>query len=338
MSEEIRARLEACYQQQDQDFQISDLTAITDGWETEVYSFSATLRQQTEPLILRMYPGADAAAKCEHEANAILQLVQKGYPVPKVRLYQTDADRLGKPFLIMQKIDGRALGEVMREDTARQPELLTRFVQLLVDLHLMDYTLISGAGLAEMANDPDDVFPRLLARWRQQIVGKRGQAWAAPVLGWLDDHARGLTPQIAFLHGDFHPYNVLMTPDDKLYVIDWSGFSVGDYRSDLAWTLMLISTNGYPQLRDAILSEYGRLAGTPVEQIAYFDVLAALRRLVDFAGSVGSGAEAMGMRPETVAIMRGQRDHYRQVYALLQSRTGLRLPEIEGLLDGLAES
>ena len=117
--------------------------------------------------------------------------------------------------------------------------------------------------------------------------------------------------------------------------IDWSGFSLGDYRYDLAWTLLLVSTSGYPELRDLILSEYARLAGKPVEQIEYFDVLAVLRRLVDFSVSLGSGAEAMGMRSETVAIMRGRGDHYRQVYAILQDRTGLQIPEIEQLLDSL---
>lgn len=334
MSEDVKARLEAYYRRADKDFQISDLKPISDGWETEVYSFTLKLRHQTEQMILRMYPGADAAAKCEREYEGLYGGSANRYPVLLVTRHETDPEWLGKPFIIMQKIDGRPLGELMREDTARQSELLSRFVQLFVDLHRSyDYHTYHYAWLNRY---PAIYTPATLENRRKAILDHFGQTWAAPIFDWLDAYEVKEAPALSPLHGDFHPYNVLITPDDQLYVIDWSGFSVGDYRYDLAWTLLLVSTSGYPQLRDLILSEYARLAGKPVEQLEYFDVLASLRRLVDFSVSLGSGAEATGMRPETAAIMRERGDHYRQVYALLQNRTGLQIPEIEQLLDSLS--
>ena len=70
----------------------------------------------------------------------------------------------------MQKIDGRSLGVVMREDAVRQPELnnptpgqqdkLTRFVQLFVNLHRMDYRLFQN-GLTNQRFP--ELFPRLYA-------------------------------------------------------------------------------------------------------------------------------------------------------------------------------
>ncbi len=251
------------------------------------------------------------------------------YPVPHVYDREADTNWLGKPFIVMQKIEGRPLGDVMREDIARQPELLTRFVQLAVNLHRIDYSPFAKWNIAS-----PNALPMLLLQWRTLLENFK-QTWAVPVFDWLDAHKVDAAPQISPLHGDFHPNNILLTPENKLYVIDWSSFAIGDYRFDLAWTLLLISTQGYPELRRVILSEYERLSHHAVENIGYFDVIAALRRLFDLSASLGSGAESLGMRPETVEIMRRQRDHYQQVYALLQSITGLTLPEIERLIEGL---
>lgn len=258
-----------------------------------------------------------------------------GYPIPRVIYRDKDATRLGKPLLVMQKIEGRPLGDLMRDDIARQPELLSRFVQLVVDLHHLNHTPF----LQMFPNTPDAPsawLPALLARWRGIVAA---HAWAAPIFDWLDAHAPEAasgTTRLSPLHGDFHPHNVLITPDDELYVIDWSGFSLGDYRYDLAWTLLLIASSGYPQLRELILSEYARLAGQPVANIEYFDVLAALRRLYDLAASLGGGAESLGMRPETVAIMRQQQDRYQYVYGLLRDRTGIRITYLEDLIASLS--
>jgi aminoglycoside phosphotransferase (APT) family kinase protein len=204
-------------------------------------------------------------------------------------------------------------------------------VNLFVTLHRMDY-----CRFVDSCSDGDSaaMLPAMLLRWRKTMADNLGQSWAAAVLDWLDSHQADVLPsRISPLHRDFHPNNVLITPDDQLYVIDWSGFGVGDYRIDLAWTLLLLSTQGYEHLRPIILGQYAQLSGHPVEHIEYFEMIAAQRRLFDFAVSVGSGAETLGMRPETAAIMRGQLPNFRQVYAVLQRYTGLRLPEIERLLE-----
>jgi aminoglycoside phosphotransferase (APT) family kinase protein len=330
----LQSRLEHYYcETTDPQITISDFMQISDGWETEVYSFTITLRYQVEQCILRLYPGTNAAAKCEREYEGLHGVELYRYPVPLLMRHETSVVWLGKPFLIMRKINGKPLGDVMRTDADRQAELLTRFVQLAVDLHrLKDYrpdlTLF-------IEHNPSIYTPVTLAAWSRTLLDGFQQRWAAPVLDWLEVHEVDAAPQISPLHRDFHPHNVLITPDDKLYVIDWSGFAIGDYRRDLAWTLLLISTSGYPELRPIIISEYERLSNHRVENIEYFDVIAALRRLFDLAVSLSSGVESLGMRPETVAIMRQQQDRYQQVYDLLCKYTGLRIPEIERLLDTL---
>jgi len=91
--------------------QISSLTQITGGWENEVYSFTLedeeAAGRKCEDLILRIYPGNDAPQKSAREFNAMKQLYEVGFPVPEVLLLELDNSPFGKPFVIMEKIDGR---------------------------------------------------------------------------------------------------------------------------------------------------------------------------------------------------------------------------------------
>ena len=64
-------------------------------------------------------------------------------------------------------------------------------------------------------------------------------------------------------------------------------------------------------------------------------MIAIFRRLHDFAISFTSGPEKMGMRPGALAMMRQDSAQYTKVYDLLNERTGLRIPDLEQLLQAL---
>jgi len=135
-------------------------------------------------------------------------------------------------------------------------------------------------------------------------------------------------------HGDFHGDNILIRDDGAPFVIDWGNIRVSDRRADLAWTLLLSSTYGHPEMRPRILQEYERIAGCRMEDMEFFDVAACLRRLASICGSLDQGADQLGMRPGAEGMMRNA-SHIRSVYDLLLERTGIRIPRIEALLAGL---
>ena len=89
----LREYLEHCFPQQ-KHTRILNLTRISDGWETDVYSFSIQYQRNgkscKENLILRLYPGDGASGKAAKEFHAMAKLHQIGYPVPKVHHLETD--------------------------------------------------------------------------------------------------------------------------------------------------------------------------------------------------------------------------------------------------------
>jgi aminoglycoside phosphotransferase (APT) family kinase protein len=82
----------------------------------------------------------------------------------------------------------------------------------------------------------------------------------------MAEHAQSVQcSELAVLHWDFHPENIIRCPDGSLVVIDWTGLQLSDPRFDLAWTLMLISAYQGSQWRQSFLEAYERHAGELLE-------------------------------------------------------------------------
>jgi len=153
------------------------------------------------------------------------------------------------------------------------------------------------------------------------------------IVDWLETRKSTAPSQrLSLAHLDFHPYNILVRKDGRPFIIDWTNFDLTDYRTDLAWTLLLCSTYGEPKMRDRILRMYEKIARSNVDNIEYFEVIAATRRIGSIYLSLRNGAEKMGMLPETVETMRRQKRHIEAVIQFLSERTGIE-PEQFGELN-----
>jgi len=318
--------------------QVINFASVTDGWESDIFSltleYAEAAKQERAEIILKLYHGESGTDKASNESEA-LQLLSDGlFPVPRLILMALEDSPFKQPYVMMEKIAGRKLGDVFLASTPeKQRELLTLFCKLYTDLHALDlHSLVPDS--AQYKNT--DVIARRLSGMRTFTSELQDQTFD-PVLAWLEAKSSDIVREpLSIIHGDFHPGNVLLRDDGAPFVIDWTAMRLSDFRLDLAWTLLLISTERYPALRPTILDEYQRLAGRRVEQIEFFDVIACLRRLIDIYTSLSHGAASMGMKPETEQIMRQRVNQIRNVYTLLQQHTGLSLPTIENLLTSLS--
>lgn len=314
---------------------ITNFRSMSIGWESEVYAFdlhdAGASEQDALPLVLRIYAGADTTAKCERETGGMRQLAASGYSVPAVKTNSTDSQWFGQSFMIMERVEGPLFNEVRRHAPAsQQASLLEMFCQLLIDLHRLDIQPFLPPEAATLdLSDPYLFLKRQLAEW-QRIRRMFGITLFDETDAYLTAHMNTIpAPRYSVLHGDYHSFNILLDKSGKPYVIDWTNILVGDFRYDLAWTLLLESGYGEPDKRDVLLREYERLWGEPIENIAYYEVIACLRRLFGFVVSLSAGAEQVGMRADTADIMRHQIPHIRYIYSILTARTDMNFPPIE---------
>src|SRR5262249_47888212 len=59
---------------------------------------------------------------------------------------------------------------------------------------------------------------------------------------WLVNHRPESWSQVAILHLDFHPMNLIYDENGQLAVLDWTEADLGDPHADVATTLMLMET------------------------------------------------------------------------------------------------
>lgn len=220
---------------------ICDVIKIGEGWESEICGFRMEHEQagerMSEDLILRIYQGDRAAQKAAREFNGMRRLHQEGFPVPRVSQLVTENSPFGKPFVIMDRIVGRTMADVLAESSqARMLQLLNCFCEMFVQLHALDWR--------PFVSDPapyETVGP--ISLWlsgRREFIHQLRVDAFDPVFDWLGER-RSEVPceRLAVIHGDYHPYNVLVRDDGVAFVIDWTNIRVSDFRFDLAWTLLL---------------------------------------------------------------------------------------------------
>ena len=310
---------------------VVELERISDGWENDVYTFALEggAEASRSELILRMYPGEGAEATSSREYRVLRWLQEASYPVPRVLAFEASDSPLGKPFVIMQKIDGRVLGPMMGEATGERREALVGLLcRLLVQLHTLDWhTFVPDPSAYEA--------PGFIGRWLGQVrtvLGRFPGSGFEEAFGWIEEQAAGVgEARLALAHWDFHPHNILLRGDGAPFVIDWTSAEVTDYRFDLAWTLLLMGSYQGAAMRGAVLSGYEQAAGRRVEHLEFFEAFASLRRLFSIVVSLSLGPEKLGMRPGAERQI-GDARHIERVYALLQRTTGLTVAPVEALL------
>jgi aminoglycoside phosphotransferase (APT) family kinase protein len=283
-----------------------------------------------DELILRLYQGEMAAQKAAREFEAMRKLRDAGYPVPRVDVLATEPTAFGTPFVIMERITGQSLGQILGQSSGtRRQELLQTFCRLLAELHALDWhPYVPDAVEREDEGPLDRWIP-----WVQGILHGLGVRDFDAALDWLRERGEKVRAHtLAVVHQDFHPNNILVRADGAPFVIDWTLADVADPRLDLGWTLILMREREGRAMREFILEEYQRQTGTTVMDVEIFEVAATVRRLASIVVSLRLGPASLGMRPGAEAKMNAQRSHLATSSAILREQTGLRIPAVEDLL------
>jgi aminoglycoside phosphotransferase (APT) family kinase protein len=270
-------------------------------------------------LVARVQPSGEAvfmSYDLEAEARVLQALGAKSpVPVPTGVVYESDPDILGAPFLVMERLDGRVPsddppftadpeGWVLRLTAARRAMLYDNALEVIADIHAVDY---ERAGLSFLAErEPGEPgLDQQLGYW------ERFYAWAAagetnPTieagLDWI--HAnRPQGPEPLVLNwGDARPGNMLFRDDMAISgVLDWEMVTVASPEMDLGWWLLLLRhhtegigaplPSGFPN-REATIARYEELTGHPVQYAEFYEAFAALRLsvLMHRAGRLMIGA------------------------------------------------
>jgi len=159
------------------------------------------------------------------EAAAMIAAVTDGVPAAEVHACGQDA--LGRPYLLMEHLDGETIPRrLLRDDAyaAVRPGLAYRLGEVLALIHQVDPGTIHGLPHTDALGQLTELY----------------QAFAEPRpalelgLRWLTEHEPAPVAD-TLVHGDFRTGNLMVAADGLRGVLDWELAHRGDPRQDLGW-------------------------------------------------------------------------------------------------------
>ena len=145
-----------------------------------------------------------------------------GLNVPKIHEVCTID---GKWAIVSDFVEGKTLEKLMEENPDKKDEYIEYLVDLQMEMH---------AKTCPMLN-----------KLKDKMSGKIDKTdFDATTRYDLHTRLEGMPKHKKVCHGDFNPSNIIITPEGKPYIIDWSHVTQGNASADVARTYLIFNLNG----------------------------------------------------------------------------------------------
>lgn len=284
----LRQALEAfVYAESGTRLSIDEMTPLAGGASRDTWLLGGVLENEPVQLVLRRdleMSMVESALSREQEFEVIKAAYEAGVLAPRPRWSCPDAKVLGKPFFVMDYVEGVSIGpKVVRAPElagARQrlPEQLGEQLAAIHSIEPLDFLQRPAAG-----QSPAQAACQEVRHMVEQLDIHNPTIEFS--LRWAEEHAPEC-PQMTLVHGDYRIGNLLVGPDGLQAIIDWEFCHVGDPAEDLAWPCVRDWRFGNGQLRlggiaerEPFLQAYEQFSGRKVARRAvdYWEFMGNLR-------------------------------------------------------------
>jgi len=236
---------------------------------------------------------ANSDETMRREARVLSALAGSGVPHPELIAAEPDPGVLGAAFYLMQPIEGfnptLGLPGAYSADGWHHAMGLS-MADGIAALAAVDHRAV---GLADLGRS-EGWAERQVGRWRKQLDSySELSGYPGPRIPGVDEVGRWLEAHrpehvvAGLMHGDFHFGNVLMRHDRPALaaIVDWELVTVGDPLLDLGHLLatwpqqgsaVSVDASGLPSV-DEVIERYASRSPRPVDDLAWFRVLACYR-------------------------------------------------------------
>ncbi len=200
------------------------------------------------------YPKADVLNEALNQAR----VEETGLPIPHV--LGVDVMEDGKWSITSTYIEGRTLEEIMAEDPANLNRYMKEFVALQLEVHSKRCPKLN----------------KLKDKWNDKISATK--ALSATTRYELHTRLSSMPKHNKVLHGDFNPSNVIVAPNGKYYLLDWSHATQGNASADAATTYLLFALKDQ-KLADLYLETFCEMSDTAQQYVQRWIPITAASRL-----------------------------------------------------------
>lgn len=194
-----------------------------------------------------------------NEALNQTRVEETGLFIPKVHeLKRLDDGRLA---IVMDYVEGKSLATLVAENPAKKAEYLKRFIDIQLSMHALT---------APNLNKQRDKFDRKIEQSGLDATTR------------YELHIRldSMPKHNKLCHGDFNMSNVIITPDDRACIIDWSHATIGNASADTARTYLLFKLDGDDKTADDYLTAFCKASDTARQYVDHWLPIVAASQMV----------------------------------------------------------
>jgi aminoglycoside phosphotransferase (APT) family kinase protein len=193
-------------------------------------------------LVLRKKPPGKllpSAHAVEREFKVIAALKQSDVPVARAHALCEDESVIGRPFYIMEHVEGRVLRHYALPESApdERAAIYDAMNAALARLHAVDYRALGLADYGKAGGYAE----RQISRWARQYEASRTDDVPAmeQLARWLPKHMPA-SDETTIVHGDFRLENMIWHPREPriLAIVDWELGTLGHPLADLAYNCL----------------------------------------------------------------------------------------------------
>lgn len=261
---------------------IQDIKVLKSGWAGEIISLK--FKDNTQKYVIKTYNSSkNGLENIKQEWKGLNLLYNANYPVPRPIISDFVNE---KPYIVMEKIEGENLWTcyqtLSKEDRER---LLNKFVDVFFQLHELDVSMVDKG----LRKDSTRSFIKKEINEIKKLVEESKLEYFTQIIDWLQkEKANIIDEKLSIIHRDYHPWNVIVDNNEKIYVIDLL-WGIGDYRFDLAWMYTLMERSGFKDFSENVLKKYKELKNENINNFQYFKVFSTLRWLINVITSLKTG-------------------------------------------------
>lgn len=199
-----------------------------------------------------------SAADALNEALNLAIVYETGFKVPSLHeVLKID----GRWAIVLEYIEGKSLHALMQEN----PSMIDQYFERFVDLQLFMHTHTA----------------QRLHHHIDKMHGKISQCGLDATTRYeLHTRLSGLPKHNKLCHGDFTPGNVIITPQDEAYVIDWSHATQGNASADAARTYLQYKLAKFDDHAEKYLNMFCEKSDTAKQYVQKWLSIVAASQLV----------------------------------------------------------
>ena len=207
--------------------------------------------------VIKVFNENYSKANVLNEALNQARVEETSLNIPKL----SDVTRIdGKWCILSQYIEGKTLARLMEEHPEKRKEYLERMVALQMEVLSQRVPMLN----------------KLKDKMHTKINLTDLDATTR-----YDLHTRldGMPKHTKVCHGDFCPENIIITPEDEAYIIDWAHVTQGNGAADAARTYLVLWLSGSIDMAEQYLNLFCQKTDTAKQYVQKWIPIVAASQL-----------------------------------------------------------